>query len=175
MRAGFISQPARIMAVVGCVFLMAGCGYRLAGSGRLPAGVETMFIPVFENRSALTGIENDFTDSLIEEFTRRRGVRLVAEGAADAVLSGVITSISTATVTHRDQYTSSQRRARVTLKVRLVSRDGRVLWAADDISQDEIYAAEGAKYATDQRLRDAVVKIAGDLAERIYNRMTVDF
>ena len=175
MRLSLASRPAGIMAGLCCFLLMAGCGYRLAGSGRMPAAVESLFIPVFANRSSLTGIENDFTGSLIEEFTRRRGVPLVEEGAAEAVLSGTITSISTATVTHRDAYTSSRRRVRVALKVRLVSRDGRVIWAADDFSQDGIYTVESEKYATDQNLRAAVVKIAGDLAERIYNRLTVDF
>ena len=59
---------------IGIIFLFCvqttACGYRFAGTGNLPAGVESIFIEVLENRTAETGIENTFTNELIYEFTR---------------------------------------------------------------------------------------------------------
>jgi len=152
-----------------------GCGYTFTGIGDLPAGVDTVFISVFENRSLLTGIENDFTNSLIQEFTRRRAGSLAEKDEADAVFYGVIRSITTDTVSHRDEYASVERRTKVTLSVRLVSRDGRTIWAADNIRDDEVYMVEPEKYVTEQNLRKAVIKLSEDMAERVYNQMTANF
>jgi outer membrane lipopolysaccharide assembly protein LptE/RlpB len=151
------------------------CGYRFAGNGRLPAQIETVFISVFENRSLLLGVEKDFTDSLIREFTRRRAGSLADRRSADAVFSGVIRSISTDTVSHRDEYTSVERQVRVTVSARLVARDGRIVWRADDLSAIEDYRVEAEKHLTDQNLRRAVEKLADDLAQRLYNQLTAEF
>jgi outer membrane lipopolysaccharide assembly protein LptE/RlpB len=154
---------------------ISACGYRFAQKGVLPEGVDTVFVSVFENRSYLLGIENDFTNSMIQEFTRRRAGSLKEKEKADAVLKGVIKSISTGTVSHRDKYVAVERRVRVVLSVQLVNREGETVWAADNIRDNEVYMVETEKSATDQNLRQAVEKLADDLAQRIYNQMTVNF
>lgn len=175
MRNNSLYFQATVALIVCVACALSACGYRFAHKGELPAGVDTVFIKVFENRSSLLGIENDFTNSLIREFTRRRAGSLAAEDRADAVFSGVIQSISTGTVSHRDKYTAVERRVWVTMNVRLVSRGGEVLWAADNVTDNEVYLVEAEKSATDRNLRQAVGKLADDLAQRIYNQMTVNF
>ncbi len=171
-----INRTGRLMVItVLGVFVVSGCGYRFAGKGPLPTGIDTVFISVFENNSLLLGIENDFTDSLTREFVRRRPGSLVERQAADAVFYGTITSISTTTVSHRDEYTATQRRVWVRLKGQLVSPQGETLWATDNISDNAVYAVETEKYATDENLRAAVRQLADDLAERLYNQMTANF
>ncbi len=154
---------------------ISACGYRFAQKGDLPEEVDTVFVSVFENRSSLLGIENDFTNSMVQEFTRRRAGSLVEKEKADAVLEGVIKSISTGTVSHRNKYVAVERRVRVVLNVRLVNREGEAVWAEDNIRDNEVYMVEAEKSATDQNLRRAVRKLADDLAQRIYNQMTVNF
>ncbi|MEW6079018.1 MAG: LPS assembly lipoprotein LptE [Thermodesulfobacteriota bacterium] len=155
--------------------VIAGCGYRFAGTGELTGGAGTVFISVFKNKSALLGIESNFTDSLIREFTRRRPDSLAEKNGADAFFSGVIESVSTDTVSHRDEYASVERQVRVTVSGRLVSRDGRTLWAVDRISESEDYLVAAEKSVTDQHLRRAVEKLSEELAQRMYNQMTAGF
>jgi hypothetical protein len=69
------------------IFLSA-CGYHFEGGGELPAGVRNVFVGVFENRTSETGLENIFTNDLINEFTRSK--RFAGREKAEAVLSGVI-------------------------------------------------------------------------------------
>jgi hypothetical protein len=173
MRTRMAGGLAFIMAGVFCA--VSACGYRFAGRGDLSGGAQTVFVSVFKNKSMLLGIESDFTDSLIREFTRRRAGSLVEESRADAIFSGVIESISTDTVSHRDEYASVERRVQVTVSGRLVSRDGRTLWATDRISESEDYLVETDKSATDQNLLKAVEKLSEDLAQRMYNQMTAGF
>jgi hypothetical protein len=173
MRIIIAGRLAVIMACLCCA--VSGCGYNFAGTGEITSGVDTVFVSVFKNKSSLLGIENDFTDSLIREFTRRRAGSLVEEGRADAIFSGVIQSISTDTASHRDEYKSVERRVRVTLSGRLVSRDGRTVWASDRISENEVYLVEAEKSATDQNLRRAVRKLSEDLAQRMFNQMAARF
>lgn len=170
-RNRFIMPVVLLLAYWG----VTGCGYRFAQKGALPGDIDTVFVSVFENKSSLLGAENDFTNSLIQEFTRRRPGSLVGRDKAKAILSGSITSITTNTVSRRDLYAAVERRVRVTINARLASSDGRVLWAADNISDNEVYMVEPEKSATDQNLRKAVEKLADDLAQRVYNQMTANF
>jgi outer membrane lipopolysaccharide assembly protein LptE/RlpB len=173
-KTGITAGPVLILA---CAFLtvLNACGYRLAGSGDLTGGAHTVFVSVFQNKSSMLGIESDFTDSLIREFTRRRAGSLAEKSRADAIFSGVIDSVSTDTVSHRDEYASVERQVRVTVGGRLVSRDGRTLWAADRISESEDYLVASEKSVTDQNLRQAVEKLSEKLAQRMYNHMTANF
>ena len=80
--------------------LFSACGYRFAGSASLPSGIKTISVKMFENRSAETGVENVITNDLIYEFTRHEQVVLVGADMADAILAGVVKSMS-----DRDNFT----------------------------------------------------------------------
>ncbi|MFP4446709.1 MAG: LPS assembly lipoprotein LptE [Desulfosudaceae bacterium] len=154
---------------------LAGCGYRFAGSGGFPGEVSRVFIRMFDNRTADTSAENVITNSLVNEFTRRGGVQVTDAAASEAVLSGSVRSISTATVTHASQYTTAERRLVLRVDARLTSRDGEVLWAAENLKEDVVYPVAGEDSATTQTRRAALSRAAEDMARSIYNRLTANF
>lgn len=159
------------------LFLMSfsSCGYRFVGSGSFPAGIKSVCIPILENRTSETGVENILTNDLIYELTRDKKVSLTSRDQADALLSGVIKSMSIGTISRTGTHSSLERRVRVTVDLKLTSPDGRVIWSARGVSANEAYDVMPDKLATEQNRRNAISVLSKRLAERVYGRITDDF
>ncbi|MEE8432927.1 MAG: LptE family protein [Candidatus Desulfatibia sp.] len=153
----------------------SACGYRFAGSGSLPAGIKTISIPIFENRTAETGLENIVTNDLIYEVTRSRGVALVRKDKAEANLSGVIVSTQTGSISRSSVDISTERRVTLTLNLKLANTSGIIIWSAQGVAESEAYVVEDDKQGTEQNRQDALSRASKRLAENIYNRLTEDF
>lgn len=67
--------------------LIPSCGYGFGA--RLPDGVESLEVPVFENATLLRGLEFELTSALTDELKSRTGATLVTSGG-DARLHGTI-------------------------------------------------------------------------------------
>jgi len=128
-----------------------------------------------ENRTSETGAENIFTNDLIYEVTRDNKVLLTTKDKADALLSGIIKSMSIQTISHTGAHTSLERRVTITVDVKLTTPDGRVIWSANDVSANEAYDVMSDKLATEQKRRNAISALSKRLAERLYARITDDF
>ncbi len=166
----------RTSAVI-LVLLIAGCGYHFTGSGSLPAGVSRVFITIFENRSAETGVESTFTNDLIYEFTTNRLESLAQErSSADGILTGTIVSLNVENISRTTVSTAVERRVTGTLNLRLESPDGRILWSSGNVVERKAYAVvDGNKTATNQNKSDAILELSRRLAESAFDRLTDDF
>lgn len=156
-----------------CLLSLSACGYKFAGGGSLPQGIKTVYIAMLENRTPETGAENIFTNDLIYEFTKNNAV--ASKDQADAYLSGIIKTMSIETISHRGTQTSLERRVKIALDLKLTDTDGKVIWIAKDISENEEYDVMSDKLETEQKRRDAISDLSKRLAEKIYNRLTEDF
>ena len=159
-----------------CEFLLFSCGYRFAGSGSFPAGVESIFIEVFENRSSRIGVERIVTSQLIFEFTRQRKRSLTSSpNKADAILKGVIVGINTQTISRIGTAVANEREVILTVDLRLIRQGGEVIWAAKGLSDRQAYDVADAKLETDENLDNAIAVLSERMSERIFNRLTDDF
>jgi outer membrane lipopolysaccharide assembly protein LptE/RlpB len=80
---------------------LSACGYSLVGTGSsaLPATMKTVYVPTFINDTTVVGLEQRFTDAVIRELSARGRLKPVSDRtAADAELSGRLTSCSVAPV-----------------------------------------------------------------------------
>ena len=164
-----------IWIVFALLMFSSACGYRFAGSGSFPAGIKSVRISILENRTSETGMENIITNDLIYEVTRDKKVALTSMDKADALLSGVIKSMSIETISRRGTHSSLERRVTVTVDLKLTGPDGRVIWSARGVSANEAYDVMSDKLATEQNRRDAISVLSKRLAEKVYNRITADF
>jgi len=157
--------------------VLFGCGYRFAGTGAYPEGVESIFVEVMENRSSKTGVERIVTNQIIFEFTRQREKSLSSTPeTADAVLKGVIVTIRTQTISRVGQEVANQREAVMTLDMKLVKKDGEVIWALKGLRDREAYDVSNvSKIETDQNEALAITRMSERLSERIFSRLTDDF
>lgn len=151
-----------------------GCGYHFAGSGGFPAGIQSVSVPVFKNKTAQTGAENTFTSGLLYEISRRGGVALADQNDAAATIIGTVSSIRTATVSHTEANVSAERRVYVVLNVRLIDSSGAVIWHGD-VRDSEVYTVATDKLQTEENKKAALTRLSENMAESIYNRITSNF
>ncbi len=169
---GGVSQRwISLFALTGILLCLAGCGYRFVERGTLPGSIRSVAVPMIENRTAETGVEHLFTNDLIYEFTRN-GNNIASPEKADAVLTGGIRSISIETVSYRGQIAAVERRVKAVLDLKLVDRDGAILWSAPDVEETETYGVLDEKVATDYNKRVAIQLLSERLAEKVYQRLT---
>lgn len=157
------------------ILLSSACGYRLTGGGDFPAGVKSVFISVYKNRTSETGIENTFTNDLINEVTRRQKVAISDKGKADSLFFGVIRGMSIETISRKDTSSSIERRVTIAVDCKLTDPKGRVIWSTRGISDNEAYDVASDKQVTEKNRREAIFVLSERLAEKIYNRLTDDF
>ena len=166
-----------IFFILFLLIFVSGCGYRFAGTGDFPEGTESIFIPILENRTSESGLEKQITDDLIYEFTKNsKDILARSIDDADAVLYGIIRSIGTKTISRVDPNTSSERRVKISVDMKLVVPEGRVIWREEGITANEAYSVvPDDKYRTVQNGKEAISKLSQRLAEKIYTRMTDNF
>ncbi|MDL1964265.1 MAG: LPS assembly lipoprotein LptE [Deltaproteobacteria bacterium] len=164
------------VGIVCCLLIvLSSCGYSFRGGGNLPEGIKSLFIKILKNRTSETGAENIFTNDLIYEVTSHGNVVLTDEGNADAILSGVIKSMRIDAISHRDTYSSLERRVIISIDLKLTDQTGRVIWSAKDISANKDYIVSSDKQTTERYRREAIITLSKRLAEKVYNRLTDNF
>lgn len=115
----------------------SNCGYALAGRGSfLPPDIRVVAIPLLENGTKFTRIEQTFTEKIRTEFINRGKYKIVyTTGGADAVLSGAITTFDNIPVGFTDQQLASRYAFTVTMRVQFTdSRNSQVLWSNDALT-----------------------------------------
>ena len=141
----------------------------------MPEGIKSLSIKMLKNRTSETGAENIFTNDLIYEITSFGKVILTKEGSADGILTGVIKSMRIDAISHRDSYSSLERRVIVTLSLKLTDQTGRVIWTAKNFSASEDYIVSSDKQTTERNRREAIKILSKRFAEKVYNRLTDNF
>ncbi|RZB37405.1 MAG: hypothetical protein SRB2_01179 [Desulfobacteraceae bacterium Eth-SRB2] len=162
-------------AIILLGFLFSACGYQFTGGGSLPSGITSVSVEMFQNRTAETGVETIITNDLIYEFTRREQVIVTGSDKADAILTGVVRSISERTISHTGEYTSNERRVEVKVDLKLTGRSGGVIWSAKGVSDNEAYKVMPEKQSTERKKREAIKRLSKRLSETIFNDLTADF
>lgn len=151
------------------------CGYRFAGSGNLPEGVRRISVDIIKNNTSETGFGNTFTNDLIYEFIRSGRTVYPDKESAEAVISGTIRSIGISSAVRSDSTSSTERRVTITADIKLTTNDGRVIWSANGISQNQTYVVEQDKQATEENKSDAIEYVSKRLAEYVIRSMADDF
>ncbi len=172
--------------------LLGGCGYHLRGEIKPPAGIRSVQVPTFANKTYEPGLELPFTERMRAELARGRGARLVIDRSdADAVLTGeVLTFRAVPTVLTKDteefgaaeldRLLPRRYRAIVEIRLSLVSvSTGEVLWQ-DVLEGAEEYGAGDAPEGFEPLAREAlqsgaISRMAEDLMREAYDRIMSDF
>ncbi len=163
-----------LFAILWFLAFLSACGYRFAGGGTLPSGIKSVCVTILENRTSEIGVENTFTNDLIYEFTKNGKIARIDK--ADALLSGVIRSMSIETISRSKAHTSRERRVTFTLDLKLTDNEGRIIWSAKGVSGNEAYdVVSDNKLSTEQNRRSAISTLSIRLAEKVYNSLTEDF
>lgn len=90
------SKTLRIAVLAAAALMPTSCGYHLVGHGSfLPDYIHTIGIPTFQNNTSRIALDQQLTNAVVTEFSKRGNFDIVArESNVDAVLAGSITYFS---------------------------------------------------------------------------------
>lgn len=165
---------SRAVFVVLAMLAAAGCGYHVSGkAGRLPAGIESLTIPIFENRTTKPDIESDATSAFVDEFV----TSVEMEGTAAHAMNGVIKSYDLTPVSYTESDINQEYRLTVVLGLSIVEKaSGRVIWQEDRVSDYEDFTVNiNDVTETTEREEAALRKLARDTARLVKERMLERF
>jgi outer membrane lipopolysaccharide assembly protein LptE/RlpB len=175
MRSKFISG----LAMAGLIAI-AGCGYHQVGAGsHIPAGVRTVAVPMFENRTQLPHLETWMTQATERELTMRTKLAVVPKtGDADAVLKGVILTETALPLTYTSNSTTTTTSSYVitmTAKVTLTDAHGNVLFENDNYSFRQVYESTEQLSSFIEEDSPALQRLARDFAKAVVSDMLESF
>jgi hypothetical protein len=138
--------------VFAALLAQSGCGYSLAGRGSfLPAYIHRIGIPQFTNQTAVFDVDRLITERVRTEFIGR-GKYIIETGTTgvDAVLTGVISSITILPAAFNDQQQAT--RYVLTLSAAVEFKDlkaNKVLWRNPAMQYREEFDVASGTNATD--------------------------
>jgi len=155
---------------------LVGCGYHFVGKGKLPGGINSIAIVAFENRTDEPHLGKIMEEAFRAELISRRGVKVVEEGSAEAILKGKITSLHFASLAYDAEGRAREYRVSISLDLQLIGReDQEVLWEIRRLIGREEFQVRGDIALDEGRKEEALREIARDLAREVYLRMIEGF
>ncbi len=170
-------NPKNIILIFSFLILN-NCGYHLRGFGdTLPEDTKTIAIINFENETFEADIGPFLLQSLAEEFSKSRRLRIVDDSDADLIVSGIISSFSENPVSFSSSDQTTDYRIEMKVDVTLRRRDeGEVIWKGKGLSEIEDYSSEPGNIDITERNRNNAKRVVADeLAELIYDRVFEGF
>jgi hypothetical protein len=111
---------------------LAGCGYHTLGAAtHLPAGAQTLAVPVFATHTEAYHTETALTEAVIREFATRTKLRVTPtkDGDSDVTLHGTVLKETVMPLTYNTATEqSSSFLITVVVSVTLTGRDGQILY-----------------------------------------------
>jgi len=161
-----------------CLLLgLCGCGYHFSDqAGSFPAGVKTVYLPLFVNQTSEPLLENRLGNDVGEVLARNGKISLVENrDRAEAVLEGIIRSYTSRPLSYDRHDAISEYRVAMVVNCKLRRLvDGRLLWQGT-LSQDGEYLAAADKTLQEDLEQQAIEEISRRLAEELSYRLLVDF
>ncbi len=142
----------------------SACLYGFAGGG-LPSHIRTVAVLPFDNRTAEPALTQEVTAAVQDAMEGRLGLRLAAEGSADAVVRGTIMryepDIPLSFQALAGQVAVTRRRVQLTLSVEIYDqREERTLWQRSGLVIDGEYEppqeGQGRELALEKLVTDIV-------------------
>lgn len=154
---------------------LVSCGYQFEGGGYVRNDVTRVAVRVLENNSSETGAGVTFTNALIREILQKTDTKIVDEAQATAVLEGTVQAIRFATLSRSTTESVIDRRVSALVDLKLLNREGEVIWSVKDFSSTQEYTVSEDKITDEGNIREAVEKIATRSAEKLVSKLLNNF
>ena len=168
-----------LLLVVFTLVLTAGCGYRFSPGGEwIDSGIRAIFVDNIVNSTSEPLVEVYVRGGFEDQFRKSPRFRLASSReAADAVLRGTITSLSTAYVAHDRFDKGTESRAVMALNLSFEERrTGKTLWSVANFTGSESFRVDQANpSATSTNRQAALQKLSSDMAERAFRNLMSGF
>ncbi|MCH2533802.1 MAG: LPS assembly lipoprotein LptE [Bdellovibrionales bacterium] len=174
-----------------------GCAYEVGYQKRALLGnYKQVAIPVFENKSQITGPEKYFTSTLIKEFERIQTVNVTSKSKAPVFIKGSINEVTVEGLSPiqggaepfdrlpKEAALYSVYRIKVRLAIAVLRRDDQVVLWSENFNREKVYKAPqiespiinsaNAVY-NESAIQSSLSEVADELMTDVYDRLTESF
>jgi hypothetical protein len=159
------------------VFLF-GCGYSFSSRGEnIDKRIQNVYVESFENRTAQVGIDNYVRAAFINQFIQNSRFKIAPSAqSADAIVRGKIVNLHTSPLSYLKNDLAAEEKATIIMEVVFEdSANGKVIWSAVNITDSIDYTLDNDINLLPSTRKQALVKLANDMAEKAFNLMMSGF
>jgi hypothetical protein len=149
-----------IVILVVLTQVLAACGV-YSFRGALPEGIESVAIPLMENRTSEPLLTEEITDQVINEFMVQNLFSLEDEERADGILEMVLKSITEQANTYSSEESVSQMRLTLNVDVELLRRTTGESVMRQSFNSWGVYSLEDGERS--DGIEEAVNKLVEDI------------
>jgi outer membrane lipopolysaccharide assembly protein LptE/RlpB len=145
---------------------LGGCGYSFRGS--LPSHIQTIAVPIFENRTLQPNVDSIITRAVVQAFATDGRLRVVRRADADAILEGQIVRYRVDAIAYDSNLNILA--YRLTLGLNLTMRDVRrntLLLNQAPVSEQAEFRVAGSVATTIDIEESALAQAADTIARNI--------
>ena len=157
------------------VVFLVSCGYQFEGGGYINKDVRSVAVKVLKNQTSETGAGIAFTNALIQEIIQKTDTKIVDQSRAAVSFEGTIKEITFGTLSRTTTQTVLERRIAAKIDLKMINKDGEVVWSALDFSSYEDYTVSQNQITDEGNKKAAVDKIAIRIAEKLINKLMSNF
>jgi hypothetical protein len=174
------NRPMLIKIALTCFLstLLFGCGYSFTSRGEsIDNRIQKVYVESFDNKTAQAEIENYVRTAFINQFIQNSRFKIAssAEGA-DAVVRGKILNLNTSPLSYIKDGLAAEERAAVIIEVVFQDNsNGKVIWSTNNMTQSVDYKINDDINLLPATRKQALMKLANDLAEKAFNLMMSGF
>jgi hypothetical protein len=171
-----ISAKSRIWAFSALLVILSGCGYHNPYLKNVEQGIPAavIYMPSWDNRTNELGLENLILRETADWLQQSRHLRIARDREqADYILTGTILSVDYPATAFSAADVAGTLKAKVKTSYRLTDRaTGKTIWQVDETLRQADYPVGGDAVRSQSNKENALAKIAYELGERIYLRIT---
>jgi hypothetical protein len=141
---------------------LSGCGF-YSFKGALPSHLQTVAVPLFDDRTSFPGVREQVTNGLVDQFIADNTLKVVDETKADVLISGAISSINQVAATVAAGETVSDYKVIVNVKVKAEDIKMSKVIFDKSFSQYGLMSSDGGQDEFDSAVEEAVQLITEDI------------
>ena len=175
-----INKPMLIKITFICFLFVSlfGCGYSFTSRGEsIDSRIQKVYVESFVNKTAQAEIENYLRTALINQFIQNSRFKIVssAEGA-DAIVRGKIINLNTSPLSYIKNGLAAEERATVTLALTFEdTANSKIIWSSKNMANSIDYSLNEDINLLPSARKQALRKLANDMAEKAFNLMMSGF
>jgi hypothetical protein len=168
----------RILIICVSCAILFGCGYSFASRGEsIDKRIQKVYVESFDNKTAQAQIENYFRTAFINQFIQNSRFKMAQSAeSADAIVRGKILNLNTAPLSYLKNDLAAEERATVILDVTFEDNaNGKIIWSSKNMTDSVDYTLNEDINMLSPARKQALMKLANDMAEKAFNLMMSGF
>jgi outer membrane lipopolysaccharide assembly protein LptE/RlpB len=166
-----------LLCLAMAVVFQAGCGYRFSPGGEsIDPGIHRVYIDNFDNKTTQPYVEIYFRNAFADQFRRTSRFTLAeSKVKSDASVKGSVNVTTFNPVAYTKSDFATEDRVTIVASIIFQDRNNEIIWRNDSLSGYQDYIINQNEAVTEQNRRDAIQKLAADMAERAFRYIMSGF